>query len=123
MKVYLVAYDLKTDAARAKEEGFVKALKEAANGWWHHMDGFWLVGWNKQDTELRALLKEHFPPADGGDGYDPDVNIFVARIREPYFGWMPSAAWEWFKGNSLDYSSNGKGIVSFIFGNALCSPL
>jgi hypothetical protein len=87
MRTYLIGYDLNRPGQKYSE--LFDAIKEIANGWWHHLDSTWLIKTNLSAVEIRDKLSPHI---DSGD------ELLVARLVGEWatYGFNDSAS-TWLK--------------------------
>lgn len=57
MPTYLISYDL--NLPEQNYEDLHAAIKEIANGWWHHLDSTWIIKHPGSAATIRNILKSH----------------------------------------------------------------
>ncbi|MFJ1554174.1 hypothetical protein [Streptomyces mirabilis] len=62
LRSQLIGYDLNRPGQDYKD--LIEAIKELANGYWHHLDSTWIIRTEKSTSEVRNALKGHI---DSGD--------------------------------------------------------
>ena len=62
MNTYIICYDLNSPGQNY--EGLIDAIKEIANGWWHHLDSTWIINNNGPATSIRDYLTAHLDRND-----------------------------------------------------------
>lgn len=84
-KPYLITYAFSGSADQF--EPLFDELKKFP-GWWHYIDGTWLVVTDLNATQIFAKLKPHMKP---------NINLLVIEVGKDRQGWLPKKAWDWFK--------------------------
>ncbi|MGV0816765.1 hypothetical protein [Martelella sp. AMO21009] len=62
MQTYMIGYDL--NKSGKNYEDLIAAIKELANGYWHHLDSTWLINTNLNAGQIRDYLKPHLDSDD-----------------------------------------------------------
>jgi hypothetical protein len=82
----MIGYDLKK---KGKDyASLIKAIKDLANGYWHHLDSTWFIGSDLSTSAARDYLMEHI---------DADDELLVLRVtRADWAGvGFSQAAYKW----------------------------
>lgn len=95
MKTFLIGYDLNKTGQDYSD--LIKAIKDLADGWWHHLDSTWIIRSNTASTGvIREYLKQHI------DGNDELIVIDITNAEWSSAGFN-SAANQWLNQNLRDY--------------------
>lgn len=70
MKTYLIGYDL--NKPEADYPKLIEAIKEIANGYWHHLDSTWLIKTNESCESILSKLKPKI---------DNDDELLIVRLN------------------------------------------
>ena len=62
MATYLIGYDLNSPGQGYDD--LIEAIKNLANGWWHHLDSTWIINHSGSATVIRDALKPHIDSND-----------------------------------------------------------
>jgi hypothetical protein len=84
-RIYLVSYQFRNDPE--DYPAFFEVL-QSFDGWWHYIDGTWLVATDLDAKSIRDRLLPHL---------DNDVNLLVAEVGNDMAGWLPKDAWDWIR--------------------------
>lgn len=82
-KVYAVSYELKTVG---KDYSPLFAAIKASPKWWHYLDSTWLIYTSETPAQIWARL---------GPLIDTSDRLLIIGVSRDYFGWLPTAAWDW----------------------------
>lgn len=72
MTTYMIGYDL--NKAGKNYDGLIAAIKEVANGYWHHLDSTWIIHSESSAIDIRDKLAAHL---------DSDDELLVCKIGAP----------------------------------------
>lgn len=86
-KVYCVTYSYTGSAS--DYAGLFDELK-TFRGWWHYIDGTWLI---TSDEGAKGIMKRLQPHLD------KNINLLVIEVGNERSGWLPRKAWDWMKKN------------------------
>ena len=90
MRTYLVGYDLNRPRGNDAYTDLIKAIKDLANGWWHHLDSTWIVKTNLSAVQIRDMLTPHI---DKGD------ELLIVRLTGEWASWgLNESANTWLHG-------------------------
>ena len=84
-KTYLVAYDFPGSADKYTE--LFDELKKSP-GWWHYIDGTWLLRTDDSANEIYKRLKPYL---------DDDINLLIIEVGTDRQAWLPKKAWGWLR--------------------------
>jgi len=91
MSLILVTYDLASTTSKDYTP-FYEAIKESSDKWLRYITDSWVIKTSKTPKEVTDLIQPHL---DQKKDF-----LFVARLTEEYYGWLPKDAWDWLKEQS-----------------------
>jgi len=90
MDTLMIGYDLNK---QEKNYGaLIDAIKQIANGYWHHLDSTWFIKSDLSPKDARGKLQQHI---------DPDDELLVLRVTGALWAGIgfQQSAYDWLNSN------------------------